>query len=119
MDDYMIWFLVEAAILLGIIVRTVFPILRKRKAAEIIFEMKWLGTAVTAYVATRVTILAIIPVTLAVEFQVIVAFLIAFGENSILNELVKWMPLLPKRKPKVEKVLTAAEKLAQRKNSQP
>jgi len=87
--------LVILAIFLGCCARTLAPILRKKKLADI-FQMDflWLYTAGGAFISSWVTILFAIPPDVAFELQIVAAFLIAFGENSILNEAVKWKSVI-------------------------
>lgn len=98
MDEITRWLLVNIAIFIGILARTALPALRKSKKIEnFIFELKWVGTAVTAFWTSNITILGLIPTTLTIEAQVILAFAIAFAENGIFNEIIQWRAHIPKR----------------------
>lgn len=91
MDETLGRLLVIVAIFLGVCVRTLAPLLRKKTLADFFkMELTWLGTAGGAFVSSWITILLAIPSDFAFELQIVIAFLIAFGENSILNEAVKW-----------------------------
>lgn len=91
MDETLGRILVIVAIFLGCVVRTLAPLLRKKKLSDFFeMELTWLYTAGGAFISSWVTILIAIPTDLAFELQILSAFLIAFGENSILNEAVKW-----------------------------
>jgi len=83
--------LVILAIFLGCCAKTLAPILRKKKLIDL-FQMDflWLFTAGGAFISSWVTILLAIPTDMALEFQIMTAFLISFGYNGIFNEVVKW-----------------------------
>lgn len=91
MDEVLARILQVVAIFLGIVVRTLAPLLRKKTLADFFkMELTWLYTAGGAFIGSWVSILMIIPTDLPPEIQIIAGFLIAFGANSILNEAVKW-----------------------------
>lgn len=91
MDEVLARLLQIVAIFLGICVRTLAPLLRKKTLADFFkMELTWLYTAGGAFVASWVSILMVIPTSLPPELQIIAGFLIAFGANSVLNEAVKW-----------------------------
>ena len=91
MDGNTVRLLVIVAIFLGVLLRTGAPYLRKKKLSDLLqIEMTWIYTAITAFGASWVSVIIVIPVDADPLIQVLFAFFIAFGENSILNEAAKW-----------------------------
>ena len=91
MDEVTARLLQIFAIFLGIVARTLAPILRKKTLTDFFkMELTWIYTAGGAFISSWVTILIAIPTSLPLEMQIVAGFFIAFGANSILNEAVKW-----------------------------
>ena len=91
MDETLGRLLVVFAIFLGIVVRTLAPLLRKKTLADFFkMELTWLYTAAAAFGSTWITILIVVPTDFDIAMQIVIAFFLAFGQNSVLNEMVKW-----------------------------
>ncbi len=91
MDEVLARILQVAAIFLGIVARTLAPLLRKKTLADFFkMELTWLYTAGGAFVGSWFSIIMLIPTSFPPELQIIAGFMLAFGANSILNEAVKW-----------------------------
>lgn len=95
MADEFLRVLEIVAIFLGVLLRTGAPFLRKKTLADVFsMELTWVYTAIAAFGASWISILIAIPLDFDPVMRIVIAFFIAFSENSIINEMAKWKPVL-------------------------